>query len=634
MEKLKLHTTDLTADNVEKIAGLFPQCVTEARGQNGQITRAVDFEQLRSEISSVVVEETAERYRLDWPGKLKSIVAANTPIAKTLRPCRAGSVDFDTTKNIFIEGDNLDALKLLQEAYLNRVKIIYMDPPYNTGNDFIYRDDFSVRANDYFLRTNQIDESGNRMVANTEANGRFHSDWLTMMYPRLKLARNLLSEDGVVFISIDDGEIANLRKLCDEIFGEDNFLGNIARATGQTTGQDGGGLGSSFDFILAYAKNAEFDLSGLPLTEKDLLRFDNTDERGNFAYDQMRKTGSNDRRSDRPNMYYPILDPDGNKVYPIAPAGYEGRWRFERKTYDRLVKEQLILWKKSKRDDGEIWWPYVKYYLEGRTKRPSPLWDDLEGNKKAARDLRAIFEGAKLFDFPKPVQMLERCIQIAPNASSGDIVLDLFAGSGSSAHATLDLNCRDSGVQRRFIMVQFPEVCAAQSEAASAGYSTIADICKERIRRVGAKLRADMALVSPDLDIGFRVLKIDTSNMEDVYYAPDEVKKDDLLAQLDNIRKDRTPEDLLFQVLVDWGLDLSLPIATETIVGKTVFFVDENALAACFDQDIDENLVKELAKRKPLRAVFRDNSYADDSVKINVEQVFKLLSPSTEIKSL
>lgn len=663
MNKLNMHSPDLTQANIAKIRELFPNCVTEAKDESGKLTLKVDFDLLKQELSNSIVEGPQERYHLNWPGKREALLTANAPIAKTLRPAREESVDFDTTKNLFIEGDNLEALKLLQETYLGKVKMIYIDPPYNTGNDFIYEDDFSESTKEFLKKSNQKDEQGNRLVANTESNGRFHSDWLSMIYPRLKLARNLLRDDGVIFISIDNSEHENLIKICHEIFGEENFLGVVCRATGQTTGQDSGGLGSSFDFLLSYSKNPEIDLSGLPLTPKDITRFENEDERGKFAFDQMRKTGSNDRRQDRPNMYYPVKDPDGNDVYPIGPSGYESRWRFERKTYDRLLEEDYILWKKTKKNGTETWWPYVKYYLEGRTKRPSPLWNDLDGNKKAARDLRTIFNGKKFFDFPKPVQMIERCLQIVPNSSKEDLIMDFFAGSGTTAHAVMQLNAEDGG-SRQFIMVQLPEACDEKSEAFKAGYKTIAEISKERIRRAGKKIKEELAnqqaekkqssllddnksAINPDaLDIGFRVLKIDSSNMADVYYQPDALAQKDLLTQTNNIKADRSAEDLLFQVLLDWGVDLSLPIRREKIESKEVFFVDageENnadssmnspALAACFETGVNETLVKALAKFSPLRVVFRDSGFDSDDVKINVEQIFKQLSPHTDVKTL
>lgn len=637
MDSLKMHSKDITEANIEKIAALFPNCITEATDEQGRLRKKIDFDLLRQELSREIVEGPQERYQLNWPGKRQALLTANAPIAKTLRPCREESVDFDTTQNLFIEGDNLDALKLMQETYLGKIKMIYIDPPYNTGKDFIYKDNFSESTQKYFSDTKQSDEEGNRLIVNVESDGRFHSNWLSMIYSRIKLARNLLTSDGVIFISIDNSEHDNLTKICNEVFGEANFLGVICRATGQTTGQDSGGLGSSFDFLLGYAKDSKFDLSGLPLTPKDLKRFENEDERGKFAYDQMRKTGSNDRREDRPNMFYPVKDPDGNNVYPLAPAGYESCWRFEKKTYERLVKEGYILWKKTKRNDDEIWWPYVKYYLEGRTKRPSPLWNDLEGNKKAARDLRSLFEGKKYFDFPKPIPMIKRLIQISPNASSEDIILDFFAGSSTTAHAVMQLNAEDGG-SRKFIMVQLPEPCDEILEAYKAGYKTIAEISKERIRRAGIKIKEENANKEyiEKLDIGFRVLKIDSSNMADVYYTSNTIYQDLLTSHTDNVKPDRTPEDLLFQVLLDWGVNLTLPITKKIIHEHEVFLIDEDALVACFDNNgkITEEFVKELTQYSPLRVVFRDAGFASDSVKINVAQIFKQLSPHTEVKTI
>lgn len=632
MEKLKLHTPDFTEANIAKLAELFPDCVTESRDEKGQIKRSIDFDQLRQELSGHLVDGPQERYQLNWPGKKESLITANAPIAKTLRPCPEESVDFDTTQNLFIEGDNLEALKLLQDNYLGKVQIIYIDPPYNTGKDFIYKDNFVGDAQDFFRKTSQKDEEGNRLVANTDSNGRFHSDWLSMMYPRLKLARNLLTEDGAIFISIHDREVANLRRMCDEVFGEENYKGIIVRATGQTTGQDSGGLGSSYDFILVYSKRHETELSGLPLDDKDLERYEQQDERGKYALWQLRKTGSNDRRTDRPNMFFPVKNPDGTDVWPIGPTGYESCWRFDPKGYARLFSEDYIVWKKRKRDGAEEWWPYVKTYLEGRTKRPSPLWNDLEGSKKASIDLRSLM-GGNYFDNPKPLGVLVRILQIAPESKEQVLVLDFFSGTSTTAHAVLQLNAADGG-NRKFIMVQLPEPCDEESEAFRAGYKTIADTGKERIRRAGKKIKEENATTAPNLDIGFRVLKIDTSNMKDVYYAPDSVKQADLTGQVDNVREDRTPKDLLFQVMLDWGLDLAYPITEEEIKGKKVFFVAGDSLAACFEWDISEAFVKELAKRKPMRVVFRDTGYGSDSSKINVEQIFKLISPSTEVKTI
>jgi len=628
MKKLKMHTPDMTLENIDKIAELFPNCLVETKdGKKGEVKRAIDFDQLRQELSDRIVDGPRERYHLDWPGKREALIAANAPIAKTLRPCHEESVDFETTHNLFIEGDNLDALKLLQETYLGRVKLIYIDPPYNTGSDLIYEDDFA-EGNEIFLRrSNQKDDDGKRLVANTESNGRFHSDWLSMLYPRLKLSRNLLREDGVLFVSIDEHELANLRRICDEIFGQENFVGCVSRATGTTTGQDAQKIGASLDYLLIYRRSSDFSLSGLPLDDDDQERFKDEDEKGKYSMLQMRKTGNSDKREDRPSMYYPVNDPQGNEVFPLGPGGYESRWRFGREKYNECVKDNLIIWKESR---AGINTPYVKYYLDGRTKQVSNLWDDIDGNKKGSIEVRDLF-GAKIFDNPKPLALLQRVLQVS--MTNGGIVLDFFAGSATTAHAVMKMNLVDGG-NRKFIMIQLPIACDEKTEAFKEGYHSIAEIAKERIRRAGKKIKSETTGFNPKLDIGFRVLKIDTSNMADVYYAPDSVKQDDLVAHADNIKPDRTPEDLLFQVLVDWGVDLSLPITQEAIAKKKVFFVDGNALAACFDPKVSEELVKELAKRKPLRAVFRDSSYYSDSAKINVEQIFKLLSPDTEVKTL
>lgn len=626
-----MHSPDLTQENIAKLAALFPNCVTEARGKDGKLKKAVDFDQLRQELSNHIVEGPQERYRLDWPGKREALLAANAPIAKTLRPCREESVDFDTTKNLFIEGDNLEALKLLQETYLGKVKMIYIDPPYNTRNNLIYMDDFAESNSEYLARSNQSDASGNKLISNTEANGRFHSDWLSMIYSRLKIAKSFLTNDGILFVSIDDNEGANLKRLCDEIFGEGNYKGTIVRATGQTTGQDSGGLGSSFDYVLIYSKDPDTELSGLPLAENDLERYEEEDERGKYALWQLRKTGSNDRREDRPNMFFPVIDPVGNNVYPIGPTGYESCWRFDSKGYAKLVSENFIVWKKRVKNGKEVWWPYVKTYLEGRTKRPSPLWDDLDGSKKASIDLRALMEG-NVFDNPKPVSVIRRLIQILPATNKNDyLVMDFFAGSGTTAQAVMESNQADGG-SRRFIIVQLPATCDSDTNAFRLGFKTISEITRKRMTRAGVKLKADSPLINRNLDVGFRAFKIDSSNMEPVYYSADSVKQESLLAHIDNIRPGRTSEDLLFQVLLDWGVDLALPIQRETLGGKEVFFVDETALAACFEGGIDEALVKLLAQRKPLRVVFRDSGFADDAAKINAGQIFKTLSPDTDVK--
>ena len=647
MEKFKCHTPNFTAENIQKLAALFPNCVVEAKDAQGKPTKAIDVDQLRQELSTSVVEGPRERYHLDWPGKREAMLAANAPIAKTLRPCRDESVDFDITKNLFIEGDNLDALKLLQETYLNRVKMIYIDPPYNTGKEFIYDDDFTENTEAFFQRSNQKDEQGNRMVANTEANGRFHSDWLTMLYPRLKLARNLLCEDGFIFVSIDDNEVANLRKLCDQVFGEAQFVAQIiiqSNKRGQTYKE----IAKTHEYLLVYSKGDDIQLNEV---EKGGEGLPFSDAQGGYDLWELRNRNPKFGRFNRENLFFPIyVAPDLKdecgysrislvesdqyrvKVYPRNSEGVDGCWRWGKEKGEKLAKVDLtgplpvVIAKQRK--DGE--WNIYEKSRKSTTKVKS-IWNDNEVISEQGTIELGDLDLADLFDHPKPIGLLQRCVHVA--SSDEDIVLDFFAGSATTAHAVMRLNAEDGG-KRRFIMVQIADPCDVESEAFKKGYQTIAAISKERIRRAGSKVKAENATNAPNLDIGFRVLKVESSNMKEVYYAPDAVKQSDLVAHADNIKEDRAPEDLLFQVLVDWGVDLALPISRETIAGKTAYFVDGNALAACFDSSISEDLVKELAKRKPLRAVFRDNSYGSDSVKINVEQIFKLLSPTTEIKSL
>jgi len=622
MEKLKLHTPDLTAENIEKLAALFPNCVTEAKDDQGQLKRAIDFDQLRQELSNHIVDGPRERYHLDWPGKREALVAANAPIAKTLRPCREESVNFDKTKNLFIEGDNLDALKLLQETYLGKIKLIYIDPPYNTGNDFIYEDDFAEDTDGFLRKSNQKNEQGERLIANTEANGRFHSAWLSMLYPRIKIARNLLQDDGVIFISINDIEVSNVRKICDEIFGRENFLGQLVWHS-----KKGGGGGvktvvNEHEYIVAYAKENPEMAVGRVEVEAQALNL--SDDIGPYRKSrELNKWGAGSARADRPTMYFPIPGPNGEDVYPIRNDGSEGRWRLGKKAMLKIVSEKNALY--ERRQDGS----YIVFEkirsADVRYKSYRTILTDAGTASDGTARLKELFDGKAPFDFPKPVQLLTKLFVIGA-LDDQDVVLDFFAGSGTTADAVMQY-AATADCSPNFILVQIPQKLIGK-------FSSIAELTKERLRRAGAKIKAENSTTIPNLDIGFRVLKVDNSNMADVYYAPDAVKQDDLVAHTDNIKPDRTPEDLLFQVLVDWGVDLALPIEQQKIAGKAVFFVDGNALAACFDPKISEDLVKELAKRKPLRAVFRDSSYASDSTKINVEQIFKLLSPETEVKSL
>jgi adenine-specific DNA-methyltransferase len=648
MNKLKLHTPDLTAANVERIGALFPNCLTETLDEKGNPKRAIDFDLLRQELSGDLIEGPQERYRLDWPGKREALALANTPVALTLRPCREESVDFENTKNLYIEGDNLDALKLLQETYLGKVKMIYIDPPYNTGNDFLYQDNFTATRDDYEFDSGKRDEEGRILVneerwkQNSTNNGRFHSDWLSTMYPRIKLARNLLSDQGLILTSIDHGEIGNLRKIFDELFGESNFRNCIAVRRGiksvQSQFEDVASLSYGHEYILVYSKSTEARLPKLMLNGEDSLPG---------------KWDTFWRGTDRPTMRYPLF----------GKTPERGQWRWEKSRAERAHNNyQLYLEKISPEGISMDEW-----YMDTLTSTNQKL-DFLRQNEEGAIQYYVPPRGGKLlsdnwmdillsgsetlFDTEKNSLIIERAIRWL--TQSNDLILDFFSGSATTAQAVMQINAED-GESRRHIMVQVPAACDEKSDAFKAGQKTIAEIGKDRIRRSGQKIfeewqanrfedesaqakRPDPSLTglspaSPP-DIGFRVLKIDSSNFKEVHHAPDEVKQGQLGLHTDNIREDRTPEDLLFQVLVDWGVDLALPIATEEVAGKKVFFVDGNALAACFDPLITEGLVRELAKRKPLRAVFRDKGFGDDSMKINLEQIFKLLSPGTELKTL
>ncbi len=639
MKKLDLKSRSPQEALIDALANMCPGVITETQDNNGKARFAIDLEQLQQEVSCDVLDSAGERYRMDWPGKRASLALANKPTTQSLRPKREESIHFDTTQNLFIEGDNLATLKIMQETYLNKVKLIYIDPPYNTGNDFIYWDDFRESSEEYMDRSGQIDSSGGKLVTNVDSNGRFHSDWLSMMHPLLRLARNLLTSDGVIFISIDDGEVANLRKLCEEVFGEGNLIANVIWEKKYTRANDAKWFSDNHDHILCFAKNKEtFQLNQLPRTEKQKEAYKNIDN-----------------HSKGPWKATPLHAKSGSNTSPYTfKNGIE--WQPPKGTFRRFNDEAM-----ARMDDGdEIWFgsdgmqtPSRKSFLSevkgGVT--PVTIWPygEVGHNHEANNNLKDLGLGG-LFNNPKPVRLLEQILRLSTNKEANDLVLDFFSGSATTAHAVMQLNAKDGG-GRRHIQVQLPEPCDEKSAAFKAGYTTIAEISKERIRRAGAKIRAELEaqlegeLPESDknkeitakldkLDTGFRVLKVDSSNMADVYYQPDEVTQDGLDLQVENIKPDRTPEDLLFQVLLDWGVDLALPIEQETIDGKTVFFVDGNALAACFDPGLDEDFVKTLAKREPLRAVFRDASFATDATKINIEQIFKALSPHTELKAI
>ena len=669
-----MHSPNLTQDNIARIRDLFPGCVTEAKGEDGGVKLAVDFDQLRQELAESIVEGPQERYHLNWPGKREALLAANAPIAKTLRPRWKESVDFENTKNLFIEGDNLDSLKLLQETYLGKVKMIYIDPPYNTGNDFIYDDDFSLTADEFLRRSNQKDETGNRLVANTESNGRFHSDWLSMMYPRLKLASRLLRDDGIAYIHIDDNEVDTLGKLCSEIFGEENFVNIITIKTkvgGVSGSSEGKSLKDTTEFIWAFAKNKEklqlnpvyiktklsdrirdYEQSGkswkytsiiTKLADKVLIKEDDNKGVRFFGYKTLETMSiqafaraNKLTEEDVYNQYadkifrttnaqssvrQTVIKETKNTDYPMYGCEYSPiKGRNEGSVIEVLYKagstsdqRNMVMFLSDvvQKIDG------VYYYLD----KVGSLWDDIDYNN-LTKEGNIEFPNGK-----KPIKLLQRMITLA--SSGEDLILDFFAGSGSTAHAVMQQNAED-GNNRRFILVQLPENCDQE------GFSKISDISKERLRRAGKQVLEGRCSEGWGRDVGFRAMQVDTSNMADVYYAPDALDKANLDLFVDNIKPDRALEDLLFQVMLDWGVDLALPVAKENVLGKEVFFVDNNALAACFDaySGIDEAFVKELAKRQPLRAVFRDAGFKDSAVKINVEQIFKLLSPATEVKCI
>ena len=667
MEKLKMQSHDVVGSNTQKIAQLFPNCVTERLGKDGKPELAIDFEKLQAELSNEIIAEGEERYQFTWPDKRAAVRLANTPTTMTLRPCREESVDFDNTQNLYIEGDNLDVLKVLRETYLGKVKMIYIDPPYNTGNDFVYNDDFAQGKDDFEQSSGLFDEEGNQtidpMQRNTESNGRFHTDWLNMIYPRLKVARDLLSDDGVIFISIDDNEVENQKKLCNEIFGESNFIAQLATVMNLKGNNDQFGFAGTHEYTLVYAKsilNIE-ELNGISLTEEDYADYTEQDEHGKYKIGAtLMRTGEAGFRSKRPKGFYPIYvacdytsfdvirhnDTD-IVVYPLTKEGVEMSWRRSPENLHQTRNEFVI----KKTTNGISF--YKKQRLEEdmkRGKKPKTLFYKPEySSGNGTGMLKELFQG-RLFDNPKPIALISDFIKIGTNNES--IILDFFSGSATTAHAVMKLNAEDGG-NRKFIMVQLPEKTDEKSEAYKAGYKNICEIGKERIRRAGKKIasereqrtsKLDSMLSGSDLskvkeeagssvqnlDTGFRVLKLDTSNMEDVYYTPQEFELQSLFNE--NVKADRTNEDLLFQVMLDLGIELSAKIESKQIAGKSVHFVDDNYLVACFDRDVNESTITEIAKLQPIYFVMRDASAANDNVIDNFEQIFKHYSPDTNCR--
>lgn len=618
MERLRMQSLDVTSSNIDKIARLFPQCVTEHKDKDGKTVLGIDFEKLRDELSADVIDDGEERYQFTWPDKKAHAHLANTPTNKTLRPCREESVDFDHTQNLYIEGDNLDVLKVLRETYLGKVKMIYIDPPYNTGNDFVYNDDFSQSADEYQENSGQTDENGNRLVQNTESNGRFHTDWLNMIYPRLKVAKDLLAEDGVIFISIDDNEVENLKKVCNEVFGEGNFIAQLIWERAYSPKNDARFISNSHDYILMYAKSIDtFTIGRLPRTEEANARYSNPDNdpRGDWKPSDMSvKTYSAD-------CDYPITTPSGRVVEP--PAGR--CWRLSPKAFGERLRDNRI-WFGT--DGNSV--PCIKRFLselkfEGMAPTSILFYKEVGHSQEGAKEVVALFGDKGVFDGPKPVRLLQRLITLA-NLKDDSIVLDFFSGSATTAHALIKTNA-EKDTHCKFIMVQLPEEVSETKK--DQGYKTICEIGKERIRRAGKKIKEENADKEgiDKLDIGFRVLKLDSSNMQDVYYTPQEFTMNDLFA--DNVKPDRTAEDLLFQVMLDLGVELSATIEQRTMNGKQVFFVNDNYLVACFDTDITEDTIKAIAKLKPYYFVMRDSSLASDNVADNFDQLFETYSKDT-----
>ena len=624
MDKLRMQSSNGVEDNIMKIAQLFPDCVTETVDErSGQPKHLIDFEKLKQNLSDSVMSERAERYQFTWPDKSKAILLANSPINATLRPCREDSVDFDNTQNLYIEGDNLDVLKCLKETYLHKVKMIYIDPPYNTGNDFVYEDDFAQSSEEYLANSGQFDEQGNRMFTNAESNGRFHTDWLNMIYPRLKVARDLLTDDGVIFISIDDNEVENLRKICDEVFGEQNFIATLVWERAYSPKNDAKFISNSHDYILMFAKRIDsFHIGRLERTAEANARYSNPDNdpRGDWKPSDMSVKTYN------AECDYPITCPSGRVVEP--PAGR--CWSLSRNAFRERLQDNRI-WFGT--DGNSV--PCIKRFLrelkfEGMAPTSILFYKEVGHSQEGAKEVTALFGDKGVFDGPKPIRLLQRLLTLA-NLDDNSIILDFFSGSASTAHAVMKMNA-EKQKHCPFIMVQLPEHISEKKK--EQGYETVCEIGKERIRRAGKKIKEESPLTTQDLDTGFRVLKLDSTNMQDIYYSPKDISQADLFSQVDNVKPDRTGEDLLFQVMLELGATLDSMIETTTVAGKTIYNVAEGYLVACFDPDVTDEVVKAIAQMQPAYAVLRDTSMKDDSTATNFEQIFKTYSPDTVTRIL
>lgn len=629
MDKLRMQSSNGVEDNIAKIAQLFPDCVTETVDErSGQPKHLIDFEKLKQNLSDSVMSERAERYQFTWPDKSKAILLANSPINATLRPCREDSVDFDNTQNLYIEGDNLDVLKCLKETYLHKVKMIYIDPPYNTGNDFVYEDDFAQSSEEYLANSGQFDEQGNRMFTNAESNGRFHTDWLNMIYPRLKVARDLLTDDGVIFISIDDNEEKNLRNICDDFFGAENRIETIVWKNKYGAGAYTVGFISVHEYVLCYSKKKISNITS-ELDEEGQAVYSKKDEKYAIRGGYMTQPLMTNSLENRPNLMYPI-EYKGVSIYPRK------QWVWSQERLQNAINNNEVEFNLQKDGTYSV---RSKAYLRdenGKMRRGKPL-SLMTGpfNQEGTKEIRSLFEGKSIFDFTKPTQLIKKFLSLQINDSDDTdfIVLDYFSGSATTAHAVMQLNSEDGG-NRKFIMVQLPEKTDEKSEAFKAGYKNICEIGKERIRRAGKKIKEESPLTTQDLDTGFRVLKLDSTNMQDIYYSPKDISQADLFSQVDNVKPDRTGEDLLFQVMLELGATLDSKIETTTVAGKTIYNVAEGYLVACFDPNVTDEVVKAIAQMQPAYAVLRDTSLKDDSTATNFEQIFKTYSPDTVTKIL
>lgn len=650
MDKLKMQSFDVIGSNIQKIAQLFPNCVTEHLGKDGKTELGIDFEKLQAELSNDIIAEGAERYQFTWPDKRAAVRLANAPTTMTLRPCKEESLNFDNTQNVYIEGDNLEVLKILQETYLKKIDVIYIDPPYNTGKNLIYKNDFSIGCDDYLYNSGQYDIEGNRLVLNSESNGRFHTDWLNMIYTRLKVAKNLLSDKGIIVVTIDDYEIETITMLMNEIFGEANHLATIVIKNNPSGRSTVSGASISHEYALFYGANEQVKLGRLPRNDKQIARYKERDEVGPFEWVNFRKHGG--YKEDAPTMFYPIyIKSDGSSFripkmkwnndsneydvlddiksdeflsYPIDENGRSRRWKW---SLERALKESNDMCIRLDRDKKPA--VYIKSRMKEEGMLPLTVWDDkLYSSTEYGTNYLISLLGKRYFDYPKSIYAVIDCLRVA-DCSDNSLVLDFFSGSATTAHAVMKLNEEDGG-NRKFIMVQLPEKTDESSEAYKDGYKNICEIGKERIRRAGKKVKEEAGLQAQNLDTGFRVLKLDSSNMEDVYYTPEEFTLDSLFSE--NLKADRSNEDLLFQVMLDLGIELSAKIESKQIAGKMVYYVDDNYLVACFDRDANESTITAIAKEQPIYFVMRDASAANDNVIDNFEQIFRHYSPDTNCR--